>query len=336
MADRELLVVLGAGASYDCANEASICDAAHRPPLARELFHVASRPAFWEVLRQYPGAMALAPDLAELSLQSAVSIEDELRKLASHSDSLTRQHFEDIPRYLSSLLTSVSKKYASMPGSYVRLVKRLVADEPHRVTFVSLNYDDLLEQGIQSYVRGLSFDHISDYVHRDRSIWVVKPHGSIDWFVKTTKYTSHDFSRSSPTVRYEVPVRPWTIQVRRDLGVPLHGEVYPVVTAPMSEKTNQDLVCPDEHVQCLIHACCKAEKALFIGTSGLDGHILRLIGEYAKSLRMVHIVGKDEMGDIRERIAGSLRSVDSQAYEIFDQGFRAYLQHPRFEAFARV
>ena len=106
---KKVCVILGAGASYDVANDgAPINDKELRPPLARELFNMQERPRFWRVMSPYDGAKVLSQSLAPLIETGEVGIEDALRRYAYHSNPDTQQHFKHIPGYLRDLMYRVS------------------------------------------------------------------------------------------------------------------------------------------------------------------------------------------------------------------------------------
>src|SRR5262245_45814584 len=104
MTAKSIAVMVGAGASMDCANAASIVNDEWKPPLAKELFDISSRQVFDNVLSRFRGASALACELAELSRLPNLSLEQRLRDYHSHSDPRIRSHYLDVPRYLGALL----------------------------------------------------------------------------------------------------------------------------------------------------------------------------------------------------------------------------------------
>ncbi|GAJ08050.1 unnamed protein product, partial [marine sediment metagenome] len=145
-------VVLGAGASYDVAGEGSpLINANFRPPLARDLFDINGHPDYWYVMQSYNGAAVLSQELAPLILSGEISIERELRRYAEHKDERIRQNFKHIPAYLRDLLFRASTEYTHVPSSYMRLIIKLLADYPHDVLFITLNYDNLLESALERF-----------------------------------------------------------------------------------------------------------------------------------------------------------------------------------------
>lgn len=180
----KVCVILGAGASKDVHNGSApiLLQGNYRPPLARDLFAISTHPEYFAVLQRYPGAQSLAAVLSPPSDSSGFDLESRLRELAEHPDERVRQQFKQVPPYLRDLLWFASYQYTPTPGTYLQLVYALLADSPHHVLFLVLNYDTLLEQALAQFDGTFIYDSITAYVREDRQSKVVKLHGSINWF----------------------------------------------------------------------------------------------------------------------------------------------------------
>ena len=79
-------VILGAGASTDVHNGSApiLHEGAYKPPLASDLFAVGEYPQYFQLLRHYSGAQALASILSPMSGQTGFALENELRSLSEH------------------------------------------------------------------------------------------------------------------------------------------------------------------------------------------------------------------------------------------------------------
>ena len=187
----KICVVLGAGASHDVKNAGSPSGAISRdsgivgrpelkPPLAKDLFNIESNEAYWDYLREYKGAQVLTQGLAQQSLRDGFDLEAELRRLAYHQTSLViKQHYRHIPPYLRDLIAACSYEYTPVPSCYVALAQILLEEAPSDVLFLTLNYDDLLEQALNLLVpKTFTFDSLDDYIRPERPAKVVKLHGS--------------------------------------------------------------------------------------------------------------------------------------------------------------
>lgn len=322
---KRLTVLLGAGASYDCANASSTINLDWRPPLARELFNIAHRKAFEPLLRSFAGARFLSAELAELSLDSSFSIESQLREYSVHPDTRIREHYLDIPRYLRQLILTCTSRYTPTPGSYLRLVKALLADSPHDVLFITLNYDDLLERALLLLDERLSFLNVNQYVLPGRRVLVCKVHGSVDWVVQMTPHKV-----GADTVHYKLPKRPWQITMSHQA---LQLDQYPVITPPLTGKSLDDFACPEQHVQVIPDFLPTCEKFLFVGTSGLDDNVLHLIETAAPKPKAIHYVGADDIADVRRKIEATAPRLRLKTNEHYAGGFRKYLADPAFQRF---
>lgn len=102
-----LLVILGAGASYDSAwkhyfNTHPVEQYPWRPPLANHLF---ARPAFEQLLGRYQDALAVVPDLVNIPEGSNLErVMDGLQAESSKHPQRTKQ-LRAIRLYLRDLLT---------------------------------------------------------------------------------------------------------------------------------------------------------------------------------------------------------------------------------------
>ena len=160
-------VILGAGASKDISGEGSsikLLGKDWQPPLAKDLFDISHHPRYQEILSKYPGADVLTQKLAPLILSGQISVEKALRKYAEHSNALMQAHFKHIPPYIRDLIYCSSTRYTHSPSSYVQLVIDLLAEHPHDLLFIVLNYDNFLESALSSFNPKHQFDSIDKYL----------------------------------------------------------------------------------------------------------------------------------------------------------------------------
>jgi hypothetical protein len=196
MADRPeigdaLLVVVGAGASFDCLPPSSLFlpQLPDRPPLTKDL----AGPNGWsnQLARQYPDVQPLidalrsdllktgpSPDQRAVTLESALGDHLEQRNV----DPNVARHVIAMRFYLRDLLRGAAGRMLEANGgmtNYTTLVRRSyqwAARTGTHVCFVSFNYDPLLETACQAYFR---FDPSNLWTYLDdRYASVLKPHGS--------------------------------------------------------------------------------------------------------------------------------------------------------------
>jgi hypothetical protein len=339
-------VVLGAGESCDVAGEGSpIIKRDFQPPLALDLFDINGHPAYWDVMQHYDGAAILSQDLAPLILSGEISIEKELRRYAEHRDQRIRQHFKHIPAYLRDLLFRASREYTHVPSSYVRLIIKLMAENPHDVLFLVLNYDNLLESALRRFDSNLQFTQIEQYVASNREAKVVKLHGSIGWFRRLPGGTAADWNSAvadldiSKLLTEEAILIKDGIRIVRD-SVEDDHRLYPILTAPLAGKGLIDVVCPQSHVATAQQFMNDCDKFLIIGSSGLDEDLLALLDSAVipKSRPIVHVVDKDGRAEktwahFEEGVRAFRKARQNPSERIFNGGFRNYLSSQQLRVF---
>jgi len=184
-----LLVLLGAGASYDCLRGHN--DVA--PPMTDHLAastHEANR-----LLSIYPLARPVVSELrrsvearedSSLGLRST-SLEESLRLYVARAESVrdAAKHVAAFRFYLRDLLFRTATAISELEGginNYTRLVAdcRNWAHDNHRVLcFVNFNYDPLLEWACGTEF-GFNPSDPAAY-SQGESTFIVKPHGSVLW-----------------------------------------------------------------------------------------------------------------------------------------------------------
>jgi hypothetical protein len=108
-----LVIVLGAGASLDCA---VVGNDTYRPPLTRDLFDRRFDP----ILIRYPLAQRAASDIRVVVGSGAEAIEAFLRERLRHSkDPYAQARYREVPLYLHELMLEVSRNYTRHPRTTI-------------------------------------------------------------------------------------------------------------------------------------------------------------------------------------------------------------------------
>jgi hypothetical protein len=224
---------------------------AWRPPLTSELFGARARADFWDILTQYPDALTLYTQLFPLATGGTLPLEQKLSEFATHSNVNIRRQFKQIPAYIADVLHRSSYEYRLDKGVYKRLVHALLGEGEHRVLFLLLNYDTLLEQALTEFDSRLSFKSLDDYVAHDRHALVYKLHGSVDWAVPISGADGRWVDRISKYPLEQLTANP--VEILSDRSV-FNGASnksnfwYPMLTLPLANKSQDDFVCPQSHV----------------------------------------------------------------------------------------
>lgn len=170
------MIILGAGASYDCG----IDDEENKPPLANSLFSK----KFIGSTSTYQGAFQLCADLAHTHDIEAY-FQRIWDRVVEYYDPNALSKIIDVQFYLHELFMGISSKCRNpMKSNYKSLVNLLdeyTIKSNEKVLIVSFNYDLLLEDALHHCVN-YNFDHIDDYVdYSRRKILLFKPHGSCNF-----------------------------------------------------------------------------------------------------------------------------------------------------------
>lgn len=177
--DETILVVLGAGASYDFNDY--LKPGGLKLPLTHQIFSDEHS----TILDRYASASNLANSLIE--------VQDLELFFQRKWNMLTRSHNLELMRKLISaqyFMQELFWQYSICgdfvkPNFYAALIEQMmdyVALRNRRVKFlvVNFNYDTLFEDQLQK-LKGYQFNDISDYDDPERDILVFKLHGSSNW-----------------------------------------------------------------------------------------------------------------------------------------------------------
>lgn len=335
-------VILGAGASRDVYGPGStikMLGEMWKPPLAKDLFAFNKFPQYWEIVEPYRGARALAQKLEAVVSSDEAALEPELSRLATHIDTETRENYKHVLAYLRDLLFAASRRYVTNPSGYSALVHELLAEDPSsQVLFLTLNYDDLLEQAITTYYPNFAFQTMRDYIqHRAQ---VVKLHGSINWFIKlpfTPGLTWDDAVLSLPLIG-NMSEHANACVATLDKNLPEQSKggfwYYPVLTAPLAGKKDKNSFnCPTSHLSSATDFLKDCERFLIIGASGRDDDLLSYLDSVLDPQRrlLVHVVGLEQGAQqAAERFGTRVKAfaaskVPLNAY-VHDGGFQSYIK----------
>jgi hypothetical protein len=284
-----LLVIVGAGASYDSVPPAmgaapwNWASEDWMPPLTKDLF--ADKAVFRDVLKLLPSA-APAIDRVLSGLESErSSVEQELQKLvdeAADGDPHLPRQLLEVSYYLQAVLWNCSTEWSSRRGgmtNYVTLVDALERwrhRHETKIAYVTFNYDTLLETALarvtgETLAGQAAYEKTPDY---DRTDWAVfKVHGSIDW-ARIIR---------APTAEAQGATHPWelspyarTMEVTDDfvvlrsawqMGVD-QRLVVPAIAIPAAGKSG--FVMPAAHQEQLRSSLSETTHILDIGWRGVD------------------------------------------------------------------
>jgi hypothetical protein len=347
-----LMVIFGAGASYDSAVYAGGPDG--RPPLAKELFD--ERGLFIDIAWRYPACRPLVDDLRQSQRpENPQLIESrlrELRELASADPELRRQLMA-IRFYLRDVVAEHTAAWVRPLGgitNYVALLRQIGrwrAANGERVILVTFNYDEMLDHALYGQL-GAPREDADETVDRlvSRNDWkLCKLHGSSNW-VRRVHHGGYghdddprdialqlDFSGTREAIRNE-----WTIAIAEHLderegtitiGVPGKGDPrgfvsFPALAVPTEGKATFET--PDSHRAAFMAALPGVSHLLIIGWRAAEEHALDDLIDVRTRYRL-GIVSGDARG-LQETLR-NLGPVAAKAHPekyLFDAGFSAFVR----------
>ena len=325
-----LLVILGAGSSYDSVPSyppSESADLPDRPPLADSLFE--NRPIFREAMRVFP---AIQPIVPLLQRRHGRSLEQQLQLLASEAaDHPARpQQLMAVRYYIQYILRRTEDPWLREVAGHVTNFKSMLDEidrcvpKGHSVPIVSFNYDRLVEEALRS--RGVSIATLDEYV-ADGRFKLFKVHGSIDWVRRTgIKVTEVANPANQWGAMAAVTERAASLTLAKEISIAteypsgmLDDElVAPALAIPLEDKT--EFECPEAHLSLLSDLLREASSILVIGWRATENHFLRLLTSSGPPNRSVFIAcGTLEEGrSTSERL--KLAGLEAN-YEVFAGGF---------------
>lgn len=310
-----ILIIVGAGASYDCwlpDRELGIT----RLPMSKSLF--AESDPQNKYLNQYR-LTGLADKLRRTELQRQkqnaqfggveFNIEVELQNINDNAVKITDRNtllaLFKARFYIQNLITDLSNKTFNETHGltmYVTMLNKLkdwIDEKPDErfVDMVVFNYDDLID-------RAMTHVYDSDWSEKSNSrsplaayysgknINIYKPHGSINWGRKILLNGANRYYSSPDDIYREFD----TLNITNEF-IYTNSSMYndhvvkdsiPAIAIPFKTKNSFD-ECPPEMLTAMKEAISKAESILTLGWRGGDNHVVELIKKNGK-IRNAYIV----------------------------------------------
>jgi hypothetical protein len=276
-----LLVIFGAGASYDSDPAIPQLAFPHRPPLAAGLF----TSTFGDIKDKHPESSILFPRLT----RAGSKIEQELESIVSQTDT-----YENYNRGLVSLRYYLTDVLETCEGDWLRsyhpvtnylyLVERLYrwqVDHQEKLVFLTFNYDTLLDDAY-AFVFAVKLKKMSDYIGQE-SQKLFKVHGSTWWRRKVTTDGNPSLTRTDLTNENVLFNEMWPVTMTKEYFTvaevfasdPLQKAGYiPAIAIPTINKDGFE--CPADHLTQLEAVLKDVDRVLVVGWRGMEAHFLRL------------------------------------------------------------
>lgn len=353
-----LLVVFGAGASYDSdpARPPRRFPADSRPPLANQLF--GNTRLYADAMSRFPQCRPILPRLQETARVGG-SIELELERLQEEADAGDRERDTQLAalrHYLQYLLTDFTQEWIRTTGgvtnylTFLDDIRRFRREEP--VCLATFNYDTLLESALQAM--RIPIQSLHDYVGRG-DFKVIKLHGSIDWAreVETSIIrnaperniweVTHEMIDSFSEIKDSVSNKYRIVRGTTSPPAPIPAPnrpvaangvlVFPAIAVPFERKL--DFECPQDHLEELRQMIRRVTKLLVIGWRATDQPFLEELRDRLKpGLRGKVVAGtRDSSRHVIEHLDANGITGD---FEDFEGGFSEFILGRASEEFLRT
>lgn len=338
-----LMIILGAGASYDSYSSNKPPKPLQRkpkvlsrPPLADELFE--DRPQFNELLKKFSPCQEILPQLRAQSKKK--SLEGYLERLREEAKTYLRasQQLMAVKYYIQGAVEHCESSWRSVHQgatnhrALLNRVERWRTRHNESVAIVTFNYDTLMEEALGRRLK-YTFQHLNDYIRRP-DYKLFKLHGSVDWGHRThCALQEHEYS--SPLI-----IQQHIIDKVNSSGTHIYSDQYEIKSAESALKKqgfvlspaiaipvkNKDFFeCPKDHVELLKAEIPKANKIIAIGWRAQEQHFT----EYLKALSdkpRVLVVGGNQ-ADVTQTIDGLMAAGAKGNYTKYPGGFSLLLEN---------
>ncbi len=301
-----LMVIFGAGASYDSApsyhpqshesRQENVVNS--RPPLADELF--SNRPGFAGAMSRFPRCQALIPDLRHLN--PGESVERVLQRFQEQAETYEERHCQlaAIRFYLQSMMMECERHWfdvAKGVTNYRSLLDQLEFWRNKRkelICLVTFNYDRILEAALPTV--GITIGKLPQYISSDH-YKVIKLHGSVNWAREIIPPTAQ-FSQTGDLID-EVISRAAELdisqsyQITEKMGRVNQAVFFPAIAIPVERKRVYE--CPPDHLEVLTACIPQITKLMIIGWRATEYTFLHLLVENLREkLKGIVVSGSSE------------------------------------------
>jgi hypothetical protein len=319
-----LMVIFGAGASYDSAPSHPPLPSGQpdslwecRMPLADQLFE--ERALFATILERFHDAQPVVPWLRHL--ERGKTVESVLEQLQAEADSDPRRHRQlaAIRYYLQSAIWDCESTWDREAARGVTNYKGLLdliehARKPKEtVCIVTFNYDMMLEAALPTV--GIEIRSIGDYI-ANKSYKIIKLHGSVNWGREVEPPLNNLAAVGDGRLVTELIERAANLTMTDRYHVINHHPfvrldaqrvLVPAIAIPVQRKGGFE--CPTEHLTALQECLPQVRSLLVIGWRATDAPFLDLLR--TKGLQGLNgLVVAGSPGAAREVIDNLMKGLD--------------------------
>lgn len=330
-----LLVITGAGASYNVIDETQIdVDPIFKAPLTKNLFNSRIGGHITKCLKKNPLAHQVGYNFHTYtnSKNEELNLEQYLLDLKNSNQSSLKKQYWAVPLYLHDIFQGVSHSYlptsCGLPSNYKSLIDIIGGSKYHQIIWLNLNYDLLADQAIKMSIKNrlnhVRLEHYMQFETEDgKKIKYTKPHGSIDWFLQIN-IPDISWDRIRGGIIPDNFEEKLSKKIITKYEITNSDKYYPAISAPIGE---YDFIYK-QHIESIIPDLQSTNDVLLIGFSALDKDILNLIKDNVKEIKKLKIVnGKQKYGqEAYYRLTEHLINVSAYKEKVvFNGGFSRFI-----------
>jgi hypothetical protein len=304
-----LMVIFGAGASYDSAPDQGI----RRPPLAAELTEYPS------VAAKYPASRAVIDYLDRAAENGSTSLEAGLAAFAELAERSTDRMMQltAFRFYLCEVIQNATRAWLDATHGrtyYLALFNYLLewqerSKEPIRI--VTFNYDTLIEDALGSLFTGWRFDSIASYVSR-RDWTLMKLHGSITWSrvggsaTKPGRGEANIDRAIAAANQLASPDLEFAVISALDMPSLDNRIYFPALAVPMANKTSFE--CPSLHIDALKSCFPEVNRVLICGWRAAESHAVNILSGINPGYQLGIVAGsRADVAEVHTNLAAAGR-----------------------------
>jgi hypothetical protein len=300
-----LMVIFGAGASYDSAQAYKVeridgnWDAGGywRPPLAKDLF-LDRFDTLGDIVQKYPKLTHILPYLREPS--NGRSVEQVLESLQTEGrgNAESQREFASVRFYLCELLAKVTSEWISHTNgvtNYAPLLKDILRFNAsgEEICLVTFNYDLLLEHAL--YTFDFKQKPPEEHLESHPILKLFKLHGSVGWSrlvdrPQGVRLLPQHIIEQADTIQISdrfVLANASNPHEMHNFGVP----IVPAIAIPVQTKSEEHFECPFTHRAYLAEMLPYVTKILIVGWQAKEAHFLQMLRSNLPKLSSVMVVG---------------------------------------------
>jgi len=338
--NEELLIIFGAGASHDCADQKkSSVREEYKPPLTNQIFS-----------RQYSPASSLVQSIRVNGFKDSIlnkhflassighefddsgSLENYLAKLKSSIHESDMRKYFALCVYLQELFTEISKNYLNAPldNNFHSLLHKLVRTDYTRFNFITTNYDTIFDVTLEKLFN-IRFNSLSSYLNfsGDGKVFnYIKAHGSVNWCFllnqhydqlgNWTQIRNGEITPNSNLMRSVENADTVNVGFQNLAGV----TKFPAMAVPLGtyKFVNQN------QIESFKNQSLNLKHLLIIGYSGKDNTIFDLLKVIIKNRINIFIVDRDleSVNNLTKALKSNLNSAERQITGTINHSLRGF------------